>query len=479
MGPGRMQRERPWQAPSSPIEGLYYSGFIFGAFASHGEGSHEELVVPAELLRHLPAESAPPPRLALQVARQPPMVMAATDWLLDDMCTLLSYIQNNQPHLGPDGRWLDRHEAQMIGQLRVPDGARLALLRHVVAALGWAHSDGSGKLRLDPNPVVAWLQAGSGMQRVTLAAAWAEDSEWNDLHHTPGLAFDDTGSWRNDPLSARKAILDHLSTLTPETWHTITDLVSSIKEVDPDFQRPDGDYSSWYVRDACSGEYLSGFECWDRVEAALVHFLVAGPLAWLGLVDLGAERCSGSPTLFRLTADGASFLRGNDVPASPPPDHVVVRADLTIGVPAAARYQRFQLGRVADLVRTADRYTYRISGESLSCGKRQGIPTGRVLEFLREAAGEPLPHSLELAVTNWEKHGCQVAIEQVVVLRLSDEGLMDRALSAAPTRALVQERIGPTTALVRRRDWRRLVAALAAQGMLSNVTGIDEQEGGS
>ncbi|NIO71720.1 MAG: hypothetical protein GTN71_22490, partial [Anaerolineae bacterium] len=51
-----------------------------------------------------------------------------------------------------------------------------------------------------------------------------------------------------------------------------------IKESDPDFQRPDGDYSSWYIRQADTGRYLSGFESWDQVEGALIAYLIAQPL---------------------------------------------------------------------------------------------------------------------------------------------------------------------------------------------------------
>src|SRR5579859_5992190 len=40
---------------------------------------------------------------------------------------------------------------------------------------------------------------------------------------------------------------------------------SAVKEEEPDFQRPAGNYDSWYIRDAQSGEYLRGFESWDRV----------------------------------------------------------------------------------------------------------------------------------------------------------------------------------------------------------------------
>ena len=61
--------------------------------------------------------------------------------------------------------------------------------------------------------------------------------------------------------------------------------MAAVKAADPDFQRPDGDYGSWYIRDAAGDAYLSGFESWDRVEGVLIADLLAGPLHWLGVVD--------------------------------------------------------------------------------------------------------------------------------------------------------------------------------------------------
>jgi len=479
VGPGRMERERPWRNPGSPLEGLWYSGFIFRAFAAEDEGSHEELFVPQEVMIHLQAKPASTASPAIEPAGRPAVVLAAEDALLDDACTLLSYVQNHRLRPEPQLGWPDHHERQLVARLRAPNSTRLALLRHVAASLGWLQTAESGHLRLDPGPVTTWLKQRAGLQRATLAAAWLDDAEWNDLRHVPGLAVDETGAWHNDPLRARRAIQRHLSACEAGTWYGIADFVAAIKDADPDFQRPDGDYSSWYIRDFYSGHYLSGFECWDRVEGALVRFLITGPLDWLGLVELGLEGDSCAPTSFRLTEAGAEFISGGEPPPDPPAPRPVARPDLTIEIPASRRYERFQLGRVADWARSGERYAYRISGGSLQRAKQQGISVKRVLEFLREATEQPLPHSVEQAVKAWEKSGSQARLEQLIVLRLADEKLMERILATPSTRNLVQERIGPSAALVRKRDWKRLVTALAEMGLLSDVVGIDDDAAGS
>jgi hypothetical protein len=59
MGPGRLEREQPWQEPASPAEGLWYKGFISSAFEQGPEGTYAVVFVPPELQAHLPVPPTP------------------------------------------------------------------------------------------------------------------------------------------------------------------------------------------------------------------------------------------------------------------------------------------------------------------------------------------------------------------------------------------------------------------------------------
>ncbi|MDY6877046.1 MAG: hypothetical protein SWK90_12695, partial [Chloroflexota bacterium] len=359
MGPGRMKREQPWRKPISPAEGLWYSGFIFRAFDQGPEGTYEVIFIPLELAAHLSPSSTSLPIITLEPVPEPAGMYSAGDALLDDTCTLLAYFQNER--LRPGSTWPARHEARLARRLRDPDPARLIFLRHLVQHLGWLHVTDAGRVRPDPGSVAAWLQSSTNKQQSVLAEAWRDDTTWNDLFHVPTLHPEDTGAWRNDPLLARRAILRHLEAVyrepvercTPDTWHKLGDFVAAIKQADPDFQRPGGDYTAWYIRDAATGAYLSGFESWDGVEGAIIHYIITGPLAWLGLTDVGIDRyaTSSSPhpsplassLAFRLTLPGAAFLGLTEPPPEPEPPPLVLRSDFTVLAPPARRYERFQL----------------------------------------------------------------------------------------------------------------------------------------
>jgi len=231
--------------------------------------------------------------------------------------------------------------------------------------------------------------------------------------------------------------------------------------------------------------YLSGFESWEAVEGALIRYLVTGPLAWLGLTDLGTNlahlssfvsplaSCFLLPSAFRLTPAGAAFLGLAEPPPEAEPTPLTLRSDFTLLVPPARRYERFQLARVADRVGGEGNFVYRLTPASLGRARRQGIPVARVLEFLSRATNAPVPRFVEAALTRWEARGPEARLERVMLLRLSSEELMAQVASSPPTRNLIHEQISPTAALVRERDCPRLITALGEMGLLPDVIGLE------
>lgn len=475
MGPGRMERERPWEDPVSPAEGLWYRGFLFQSFEQGPDGAYEAVYVPAELRRHLPAPSAAVAAVTLEPIAAPSAIASSEDTLLDDACTLLSYVHNERPHLAPDHHWPERHRRRLLPRLHLQDKERFKFLHRVAFRIGWLHGNEGVPLRLNPEAATSWLQSGTFRQRCAMSEAWRDDPIWNDLFHVPALQPEDTGAWRNDPILARQAVLRHLRGCAPGSWYELDGFINAIKQVDPDFQRPAGDYSSWYIRDQETGAYLSGFESWDAVEGRLIRYLLTRPMAWLGLVDLGAQGSDQQAYAFRLGQGGAGFLGlVEPLPSSAPP-RLRLLSGFRISVPADLRYERFQLSRVANWVRTGTPFVYRFTPASLQRARQQGIPIARVLEFVEEIAQSPLPRSTREALSRWETRGTEAMLERVVVLRLSDEELMNQVISAPRLAALIEERIGPTAALVRRQSWAQVVARLEDLGLLPQMTGLLEE----
>ncbi|GAG29631.1 unnamed protein product, partial [marine sediment metagenome] len=236
--------------------------------------------------------------------------------------------------------------------LRDTDPERLGFMRHLMQSTGLVHVTRAGLLRPDPGLATDWLRSPTQQQRTKLAQAWRDDPTWNDLIHVPSLRLEDTGGWRNDPVLARQAVLSHLPACSSGAWYAIEGFAAAIKRRDADFQRPDGDYTAWYIRDSLTGVYLSGFENWEAVEGALIRYLIVGPLAWLGLVDLGMASVDGPLVAFRLTTPGEAFLGLRTLRPEPEPVPLTLRPGPVVAVPQARRYDRFQLARIASRVRS-------------------------------------------------------------------------------------------------------------------------------
>ena len=159
----------------------------------------------------------------------------------------------------------------------------------------------------------------------------------------PGVKCE--GEWLNDALKSRRAILDLLSEIPLQAWWNLTAFVAGVHERQPDFQRPAGDYDSWFIRSESSGEFLQGIEHWDEVDGALVRYLITGPLHWLGILDLASSTPAGEPSAFRYSEWAEALLQeytpppllvDEDAPVQALPDGRLRLSSLT---PRAVRYQ--------------------------------------------------------------------------------------------------------------------------------------------
>ena len=237
-----------------------------------------------------------------------------------------------------------------------------------------------------------------------LLDAWAVSRRWNDLRRVPSLSCEQTGSWDNDPAATRRQIMALLAQLQPGQWLTLDDFVAAVQRHAPDFQRPDGNYDTWYVRTR-GGAFLRGFEQWLHVEGALLRFVLGGPLAWLGATNTDDPA---QPTAFCLSAAGHAWLHRAPPPAAAAEAPLQVQADFTVlASPQVVlldrlRVARFTTWQAPQWQAGAPCFVYRISQSGLQRAQQQGISPGRVLDFLRSRA-QPLPDNVIKALERREK----------------------------------------------------------------------------
>jgi hypothetical protein len=480
VGPGRLERETPWQEPASPAEELWYSALIFRAFDQDEGGPGEFVFVPDDLCPLLPwpqAEAAP---FAVESVPPPAKWTGDEMALARDLFAYLVYLQNHDVRTYADGRLGQRDLAALRRRMGDSGERRFAFLQLLARRLGFTERQGEF-LRLDAAPVKRWLTADPGRQLALLQESWRDDPDWNDLCRVPSLTCDRETPWRNDTVATRRALLSLLARCPLEGWWSLTAFVAAVKAAHPDFQRPDGDYTSWYIRDATSGDYLSGYESWDRVEGALIADLLTGPLTWLGIVSTVAE-----DALCSLTGAGARFLGlAPDEMAEQPSPPIVIHPDLRVEIPPpASLYTRFQLERFADplgpetpVLGAPGPLHYRLGAGSLGRALARGIQVEQVLAFLQQTSGQGVPPNVTAQLRLWAGRYGQVQLEEVALIRVKNERVL-RELSVLPeTRHLISKILTPTSALVRKKNLDRLRKELKELGYLLPDDATSDQAG--
>ncbi len=465
IGPGRLERETLWQDPANPAEELWYAGFSFRAFAEGKAGPAEFVHVPQDLLLLLPQPQRVEESLVVETVPPPAHDPKGGSSLVRDMFSYLVHLQSHDVQTYADGRLGRGEVASLRRRLTDGDERRLTLLLHLAGRMGFVSRQGEF-LSLARAPVKRWLSASPACQVRALQEAWRDDPTWNDLCHVPSLVCDLETGWhlRYDVVATRKAFLSLLAHCPQHAWWSLDSFVKAVKETHPDFQRPDSDYTRWYIRDAASGDYLSGFGSWDHVEGALITNLLAEPIRWL---DIVATVTDDSQTSCRLTEAGTRFLGlvpyEPEESASPP---IVVHPDFHVDVPAPANlYTRFQLERFAELA-CEEPCRYILTVGSLGRALARDIQVEQVLAFLQLASGKQIPVNLAGQLRLWAGRFGQVELEEVVLLRVKNERVL-RDLSVLPeTRGLIAQVVTPSTAFVHKRDLPRLRKVLWSLGYL-------------
>jgi len=408
LGPGRLEWELAWQNPVSPVERLWFLGLIYRGYGVDDRYHGEVFFVPAEILANLPPMRAPLQVFRVEPARQPSIIRDDQDALARDAFVILSHLRNHDVRARQ--AVLARHElATVRHRLIIQDPQRLRFLHHICEQAELiCRKEG----RWQPTRHAAsWLKGEPLARRRTFYQAWLEDPNWNELCMMPSVRCEDTG-WRNDPILARQGILGYLRKCPSNAWLTITSFVESIHDVDPDFMRPDGDYDSWYIRDAQTGHYLMGYGNWGKVEGTFIRYLLEYPLLWLGVVAIGYPEREEVARSFMLTEQGAAILGLREVEASSSNNirekerslrHILVQPDFKVTVPLGASwYDRFLLERFARWVDERHGVAhYAIDSGSVRAAAKREVTVQQIHAFLRRVTGGRLPKQVLRALKSW------------------------------------------------------------------------------
>lgn len=457
LGPARRDKEKIHRDPQSTSEWLWYRAFIGRDFFDTVKGPTEFAYIPEDLLALIP----PPTENTVEVFGRPARpkeraeLIPASDRILDQACTLLAALRM---------RLADEELAAAEDWQMKP-----ALLTALLRAANILEKDDHPK----PTAVRQFLEADRGDALAQLTTAWLHAADYNELRLLPGLRIE--GNWKNDPVQTRDFVLDSIAALPADTWWNIASLIADIKERRPDFQRPAGDYDSWYLRDAQCGDYLRGFEHWDRVDAALIKFIVTGPLHWLGILNLAAPEKGANAASFRLSKS-AQYLLAGAAPEKLKAEDDKLSID-SQGQIQASRYvpraARYQLARFCTWEEPKKGlYRYRLEAASLQKARSAGLEISQLLSLLKSHASTPIAPNLLQALKRWEKQGTQAKMSEMIVLRLSSAAML-KALRASRAARYLGDPLGPNAIEVKAGARAQVLRVLTELGYLGECRDRD------
>jgi hypothetical protein len=436
MGAGKRDREQPFHKPTSTAETLFYRGLLAKAFFDSGNGAQEFAYTPDDFIPLINHKRKLKHEGNVEIFGRPATPAeksfehTANDRILDDATTLLAALR------------MEKKDHPVDPQLH-------ALLT-------------SAKIIMKDTPqteaVKNFLASPRAEALDILYRTWFDSQIFNELRLIPGLLCE--GEWTNLPRETRHTVLNFLNVIPKDKWWSLPAFLRDLKTKHPDFQRPAGDYDSWFIKRESDGQYLRGFTCWDQVDGAVVKSIIQ-ILNLLGRADIASAEENGAFTSFRLKA----FVEKRE-----DKEKIGISSNGTITVPGLfPRVVRYQLARFCEWgEQKNDEYKYRISARSLKHATEQGLKAVQLLSMLVKHTKGNVPPSLVKALKRWEANGIEARVESLVVLKVSRPELLEE-LRRSKASKFLGEVLSPTAVVVREGAIQKVTAALAELGLLAET----------
>jgi hypothetical protein len=444
-----------------------------------------QLIVPSQVMRHLPEvtfkDDTPVPTIDIAVE-------ASARTFQRDLYLYWSYIRDHETRLTQQGYVFKRELKKLNETLLVPgdmgkgigeeENPRLHFIRLLLQVMGLL------KVRRGRSIVnvvqVSGFWNDSPPDRVRKSfETWRDKAFWNELRYLPGVKIQ---SWDTSDSSlivaARSKVLDHLVKFPVGEWVALEGLVNRLRMTDyeflfsrevpiqrryygygyysPDYDTPYVAYRNplgWQfspIRDEAQG--------WEMVEAQFIRNIVTGPLHWLGLTDLGyagqvdKDGAAVRPVAYRVTEIGAWLWGLGSAPEIPATEsRVVVQPNFQIfALDPISDHVLATLDQFAERVSAERAIEYKLTRESVYAAQQKGWTARRVVEYLEEISGTPLPQNVARTLEEWETLHRRIVIHRRTALaQTATQRVMDRLLADRALATHVNRRLTPTIALLK------------------------------
>ena len=430
MGSAKRDRERPDLNPKTPTEYLWYRAFIGRAFLATDSEPQEFAYVPEEIFNQLKPIQIQEKQLPGRMATENEIVniFLATDRILDDACTILASLRNGFK----------------IEEVREYCKVSPSFIKHILSDLKLI----SENEILDTEMIRIFLESTRNDALFTLEQSWLASKTINELLFIPELIVE--GHLDHNPKLARQFILEQISLIPKDHWWNIKSFISFIFHTNPDFLRPAGNYDTWYIKDHKTNEYLRGFAHWQNIDGAYIYYLLTKPFHWMGLVDLASSTINEKPKAFRYSKWFEDLVH-NQTPNELEPEYEKISMDSYGKFIVPIRFKnaiRYQISRFCEWNAIKDNnFIYQITPKSLEIAKSQSLKINHFLKIIQPVINHPFPPKLKSALENWENHGTQAYLNNVLLLQVAEPEAIQKLQSSSAKKFILAE-LNPSTVVI-------------------------------
>jgi hypothetical protein len=143
-----------------------------------------------------------------------------------------------------------------------------------------------------------------------------------------------------------------------------------------------------------------------------------------------------------------------------------------ISIPRLApRVVRYQVSRFCEWEEPRDDiFRYRISTNSLTKAKEQGLKVEHLLTLLTKHSDAGIPPALIKALKRWEVNGTEARVQTQVILKVSRPEVLEEMRRRSGVAKFLGEILSPTTVIIKSGAIPKVMEALTELGLLTEVT---------
>lgn len=359
----------------------------------------------------------------------------------------------------------------------------------LLAEIGAIEGKAGQTIRVNHAQIQWLLNMPPGRRLITLLQTWQTTTLYNEMDsvlrtsddicvrrnvtYTTFKLADLNGEWRE----GRLAVFRFLALLPENQWVSVKSLQKTIYEVIPNLAHFLSHTGVWWLESIRrKKQFGATLDDWLASYGRLVLAILAGPLHWLGAIDLGY--LDNGLEAVRLTPAG-SFMLGRreelfeqQVDISPH-EAIKLQDDLTATVvPGSAPIELYQLlGDICQLESaTPKAFSYRLSAGSVQSQFDQGQSAQNLIAALEKTCPVEIPISWRDRLVEWqENYGKFHLYQGMCLIELADEYLARELMVSTSLHKNIIYQFSPRLIAVRPDTVDDLVQEMEKKGYMPHV----------